>query len=100
MAFERVFPGGSKTLFLATTNPGKLTEILKLYAGLDIEFKSPKDFPGLTAPEETGETFKENAALKEISVYFSLVEKRCFRQKFRRYDLIFRNRTFGILARI
>jgi len=64
MAFERVFPGGSKTLFLATTNPGKLTEILKLYAGLDIEFKSPKDFPGLTAPEETGETFKENAALK------------------------------------
>jgi XTP/dITP diphosphohydrolase len=49
-------------LYLATSNPGKVKEFLG--GGLDVEL-----LPGLkdlAAPEETGETFEENAVLKAL----------------------------------
>jgi len=52
-------------LLIATTNQGKLREIRELLAGvpLSVVALSP-DFEELPAPEETGETFAENARLK------------------------------------
>lgn len=54
-------------LLIATSNSGKLREyksILKEIEGIDIY--SFKDFPNYTPPEETGNTFEENAKLKAV----------------------------------
>jgi XTP/dITP diphosphohydrolase len=48
---------------LATGNPGKLREIRALLADTGIRLHSQSEF-GLSAPDETGETFVENALLK------------------------------------
>ncbi|MCD6168925.1 MAG: RdgB/HAM1 family non-canonical purine NTP pyrophosphatase [Caldisericia bacterium] len=56
----------SKTLLVATENPHKLREYIgvsKLF-DLKIKFLSLRDFNGLSLPEETGETFLENALIK------------------------------------
>jgi XTP/dITP diphosphohydrolase len=45
---------------LASTNPGKLTELAELL-GSALDLRLP---PSLVAPEETGESFAENALLK------------------------------------
>jgi XTP/dITP diphosphohydrolase len=49
---------------LATTNPNKVREIRVLLDGVDLEVVGLEQFPGIEAPEETGTTFEENAALK------------------------------------
>lgn len=49
---------------LATTNPHKVREIRTLLAGLDVEILGLDALPPIEAPEETGTTFAENAALK------------------------------------
>ena len=49
---------------LATTNPNKVREIRVLLDGVDLEVIGLEQFPGIEAPEETGTTFEENAALK------------------------------------
>jgi XTP/dITP diphosphohydrolase len=54
------------TLLLATTNPGKLREIRDLLAGLPIALATLVDYPDVEPPEETGQTFAENARLKAI----------------------------------
>ncbi|HTT83125.1 MAG TPA: RdgB/HAM1 family non-canonical purine NTP pyrophosphatase [Rhizomicrobium sp.] len=54
---------GSRTLVLATHNPGKLREIGELVAPFGFELKSATEL-GLSEPEETGTSFAENAALK------------------------------------
>jgi XTP/dITP diphosphohydrolase len=61
------------TLVVATTNPGKLREInailsapLASGAPSGIELVSLDRFPGVVEPEETGETFVENARLKAL----------------------------------
>ena len=51
-------------LLIATTNTGKLREIRPLLDGLPIEMLTPADLAPITAPEETGLTFAENARLK------------------------------------
>lgn len=51
-------------LLVASQNPGKLAEMQKLAAGLHLEIVAPRDVALLEAPEETGETFLENAELK------------------------------------
>jgi XTP/dITP diphosphohydrolase len=50
-------------LIVATSNPGKLREFRELLAGLPFELASYADF-GITAPEETGATFLDNALIK------------------------------------
>jgi XTP/dITP diphosphohydrolase len=53
-----------RTFALATTNANKVREIRALLDGLDVEIVGLDRFPGIEAPEETGVTFAENAALK------------------------------------
>lgn len=48
---------------LATGNPGKLTQFQQLLAGCPFEIRPQSDY-GVTAAEETGLTFVENAILK------------------------------------
>jgi XTP/dITP diphosphohydrolase len=48
---------------VATGNPGKLVELRELLSGLDLTLRSLADL-GLPSPEETGETFEQNAELK------------------------------------
>jgi XTP/dITP diphosphohydrolase len=51
-------------LLVATTNPDKLREIRELLAGAPVQLLSLRDLPPAAEPEETGETFEENARLK------------------------------------
>jgi len=52
------------TLLVATTNRGKLGEILPLLADLPIEIRTLDDYPSIVPPDETGSTFAENAQQK------------------------------------
>jgi XTP/dITP diphosphohydrolase len=51
-------------LVLATTNPGKRSEVLALLAGLPVELRTLESWPALSAPDEVGHTFAANARLK------------------------------------
>jgi len=53
-----------KRLLIATTNPGKLSEIRQFLTGLPCELVSLKDAGITERAEETGKTFDENANLK------------------------------------
>ncbi|MFL5278900.1 MAG: RdgB/HAM1 family non-canonical purine NTP pyrophosphatase [Myxococcales bacterium] len=50
-------------LVVATGNAGKLVELRELLSGLDLALRSLAEV-GLPSPEETGNTFAENAELK------------------------------------
>lgn len=52
------------TILIATGNRGKFTEIAAELSGLGIDFLSLREFPAVPEPEETGETFQENAVQK------------------------------------
>lgn len=52
------------SLLLATTNSGKVREILELLAGLPISLTTLADYPAVSPPDETGSTFAENARQK------------------------------------
>lgn len=54
-------------LLIGTGNKGKLLEISEGLAGLQLELKGLGDFPFISQPEETGETFVDNAILKAKS---------------------------------
>ncbi len=60
----RHFEGGK--LVVASHNPGKVREIADLLASLNVEIVSAADL-GLPEPDETGETFRENAELKALA---------------------------------
>ncbi|MBI4062503.1 non-canonical purine NTP pyrophosphatase [Candidatus Gottesmanbacteria bacterium] len=53
-----------KKLLIATTNPGKLTEISTFLSDLPITLVSLKDVGITDHPHEIGKTFEENAILK------------------------------------
>jgi XTP/dITP diphosphohydrolase len=53
-------------LLLASQNPGKLQEMRHLVEGLAYRVLGPRDIGITDAPEETGSTFRENAALKAL----------------------------------
>ena len=53
----------SKTIVLASNNPGKVREFNALLTGLDLEVVPQSRF-GVVEVEETGLTFVENAILK------------------------------------
>ena len=56
-------------LLIATTNPGKMREIQGILNWIPVELVTLALFPDVPEPEETGETFAENARLKAI--YYS-----------------------------
>lgn len=60
----RKFEGGK--LVVASHNPGKVREIADLLAPFGIDIISAADL-GLPEPDETGETFRENAELKALA---------------------------------
>jgi XTP/dITP diphosphohydrolase len=53
-----------RKLLVATTNRGKLVEILDILQGVPFEIVTLADFPSIPAPEETGRTFADNARAK------------------------------------
>ena len=56
-----------RRLVLATQNPGKLKELREVLAGSnDNPIVSLADFPPITEPDETGDTFAENAQQKAL----------------------------------
>ena len=54
-------------LLIATTNPHKIREILPLMRDLPIEIVTLPDIPPVPEPDESGETFWENARLKALA---------------------------------
>jgi XTP/dITP diphosphohydrolase len=58
-------------LLIATSNPGKIIEIRALLKDLPVDLVIPKEFGILTAPDETGLTYLENAILKARAYYES-----------------------------
>ena len=55
-------------LVVATRNPGKLRELQDALAGLPARLLSLADFPAAPEVPETGETFRDNAALKAAAI--------------------------------
>jgi XTP/dITP diphosphohydrolase len=53
-------------ILIATTNAGKLREIVRILQGLPIGLTTLADFPGAGIAEETGSTFTENAREKAL----------------------------------
>jgi XTP/dITP diphosphohydrolase len=51
-------------VLLATTNPDKVREIRGLLADAPVTLVGLRELPGVPEPEETGETFQDNARLK------------------------------------
>jgi XTP/dITP diphosphohydrolase len=51
-------------LLIATTNPGKLREIRQALEGLTLRLLTLTDVAAISEPEETGQTFAENARIK------------------------------------
>jgi len=54
-------------LLLASQNPGKLNEMRLLVEGLAFRVVGPRELGLLEAPDETGTTFRENAAIKALA---------------------------------
>ncbi|MDH3439156.1 MAG: RdgB/HAM1 family non-canonical purine NTP pyrophosphatase [Gammaproteobacteria bacterium] len=52
-----------KKIVLATGNAGKIREIASIFSGLDVEIVAQSTL-GIDSPEETGDTFADNALLK------------------------------------
>jgi XTP/dITP diphosphohydrolase len=51
-------------VILATRNPGKVREIVAIYARLDLELRSLADYPEIPQIREEGTTYADNAAGK------------------------------------
>lgn len=64
----KLVPGES--LVIATHNKGKLIEFQALFQSLGVEIVTAGDL-GVPEPEETGETFEENARLKAVISAFA-----------------------------
>lgn len=56
----------TRELVVATTNQGKLTELLQLFDRQPVTLRSLADFPDIAEPPETGTTFAENARQKAL----------------------------------
>lgn len=54
-------------LLIATTNPNKLREIRPLLKGIELELLTLADIAPIPEPEETGDTFWENARIKALA---------------------------------
>lgn len=56
-----------KTLWIASFNPGKVTEFKKIFTDQDIKLAS--DVSGYDSPDETGDSFEANAKIKANSLF-------------------------------
>lgn len=56
----------SATIFIATANQGKLSEVMAILAGLPVHLTTLEDYPGLPVPVEDAETFEGNAKRKAL----------------------------------
>ncbi|HER43082.1 MAG TPA: RdgB/HAM1 family non-canonical purine NTP pyrophosphatase [Candidatus Eisenbacteria bacterium] len=56
-------------IVLATRNEGKIREMKSILSGLGVELLDYRDVPPMEPPEETGETFLENALSKAKAVH-------------------------------
>lgn len=54
----------AEVLLIGSGNRDKAAELARLLGGLPWEVHGLKDYPEIEEPEETGDTFEENAALK------------------------------------
>jgi len=61
-------------IVIASKNKGKIEEIKKILADLEIEFFSLNDYPQLPTINEDGETFEENA-VKKAKIISDLTQK-------------------------
>jgi XTP/dITP diphosphohydrolase len=65
---SEVPPSSRWTILLASTNPGKLSELRAMSAGLPYRVLSPAELPfALPEVSEDGATFRDNAAKKALS---------------------------------
>jgi XTP/dITP diphosphohydrolase len=55
-----------RTLVIATTNRGKLSEINDILHGLPFQLRTLDGYPPIAPPEETGDTFAANARAKAL----------------------------------
>lgn len=63
-----------KQILIATSNPGKCSQMIGFLNQLDFEFLNLKNFPEIIEePEESGETFEENALIK-ANFYFEKIK--------------------------
>ena len=62
-----VIKAAADRLLVATTNPNKIGEIRTLLDGLPLELLTLADFPPQPEPEETADTFWENARIKVLA---------------------------------
>jgi XTP/dITP diphosphohydrolase len=53
-------------LLIATTNPGKIREFRQMLGDQRFEWSDLSQHPPIAPPEETGQTFQENSALKAV----------------------------------
>jgi XTP/dITP diphosphohydrolase len=60
----RVFYRADHSLYVATSNPGKLTEFRRAANQYGIGIETLPDLATISAPEENGATFDENARIK------------------------------------
>ena len=54
-------------MVLASRNPGKIRELVRLLADAPVELRSLRDYPEMPDPEETGATFGDNAVIKAVA---------------------------------
>ena len=66
-ALEPVNYAPVRTLLVATTNRGKAREIERSLAGVSYELQTLADRPGLTEPEETGQTFADVESTRGVA---------------------------------
>lgn len=59
-------PNSARTLLVATTNRGKLSEVAALLGDVPISLLLLDDFPPIPPPDEDRETFEGNAELKAL----------------------------------
>jgi len=53
-------------ILIATRNPGKIREIQEMLGSLPLKLRLLDEFAGVSAVEETGQTYEENAGLKAL----------------------------------
>ena len=58
----------SQKVILATGNQNKVREVRQILEGLDLEVRTMKEEGIASDPEETGETFEENALIKARAI--------------------------------